>query len=77
MVTGADGEPELLLVCSFVGVIEYEVGSETSCNGKDDDCDGELDEDLIFRIPPDERWDHCIKSMGVPPEMIWMQPIDE
>ncbi len=37
----------------------------------------ELDEDLIFRIPPPERWDYCIQSIGVEPEMIWMQPINE
>ncbi|MEC9072684.1 MAG: kelch repeat-containing protein, partial [Myxococcota bacterium] len=46
LVTDADGESELLLVCSFVDLIGYEVGTELSCNGLDDDCDGALDEDM-------------------------------
>jgi putative transcriptional regulator len=37
----------------------------------------ELDDDLVFGVPPHERWDRHIASMGVPAEMIWMQPINE
>ncbi len=37
----------------------------------------ELDADIIFELPPHERWERCINSIGVDPKMIWMQPIDE
>ena len=37
----------------------------------------ELDEELLFRTPTEERWDRCIASIGVPSEMIWMQPVNE
>lgn len=37
----------------------------------------ELDESLVFGVPPHERWDRHIASMGVPPEMIWMKPVSE
>jgi len=37
----------------------------------------ELDEDLVFGVPPQERWERHIASMGVPPEMIWMRPVNE
>jgi len=37
----------------------------------------ELDESLVFGVPPHERWDRHIASMGVPAEMLWMQPINE
>ena len=31
--------------CSYAGVAGYEAGSETWCDGKDNDCDGQTDED--------------------------------
>ena len=37
----------------------------------------ELDEDVVFSVPPEERWKRCIDSIGVPSEMIWMQPVNE
>ena len=37
----------------------------------------ETDEKLLFSVPPDQRWDQCIASIGVPTEMIWMQPVTE
>ena len=37
----------------------------------------ELDEELLCQVPPEERWDRCIQSMGIDPKMIWMQPITE
>ena len=37
----------------------------------------ELDEDLLFQTPTEERWERCIASIGVPSEMIWMQPVNE
>ncbi len=40
---GCDGDS---VYCSFLGVEGYEPGEETSCNGLDDDCDGQVDEGL-------------------------------
>ena len=37
----------------------------------------DADETLLFSIPPEERWEHCIASLGVPSQMIWMQPVNE
>jgi len=37
----------------------------------------DLDKSLVFDVPPHERWDRHIASMGVPAEMIWMQPVTE
>ncbi len=34
------------LICEFVGPLAYEALVELSCNGLDDDCDGETDEEL-------------------------------
>lgn len=37
----------------------------------------DADPDVLFEMPPEDRWRHCIASLGVDPAMIWMQPIDE
>jgi putative transcriptional regulator len=37
----------------------------------------ELDEDLLWKIPPEKRYEHCIESLGVDQKMIWMKPVDE
>jgi hypothetical protein len=35
-----------IVACSYTGVVGYEFETELSCNGLDDDCDGQTDEDL-------------------------------
>lgn len=37
----------------------------------------EVDGDVLFSLPPEERWQHCIDSLGVDPAMIWMMPVTE
>ena len=37
----------------------------------------DIDEDVVFNVDPDERWQRCINSIGVDPNLIWMQPISE
>ncbi|MCB9730406.1 MAG: hypothetical protein H6744_03745 [Deltaproteobacteria bacterium] len=38
---------EDLVGCSYTGVPGFEFGDEVSCNGLDDDCDGQTDEGLV------------------------------
>ncbi|MEZ4316571.1 MAG: YqgE/AlgH family protein [Myxococcota bacterium] len=37
----------------------------------------ELDPGLLFEVPPAERYDRAFQALGVPKELVWMQPIDE
>ncbi len=37
----------------------------------------DADIDVLFEMPPEDRWQHCIESLGVDPSLIWMQPISE
>ncbi|MCP4871235.1 MAG: hypothetical protein GY898_21200 [Proteobacteria bacterium] len=37
----------------------------------------EVDQEMLFSLPADERWQHCIDSLGVDPAMIWMTPVSE
>ncbi len=34
-------------------------------------------EDILFKVKPEDIYDHCITSLGVDASQIWMQPIDE
>lgn len=35
------------------------------------------DASLVFRVPPEERWDRAIETLGVTRDEVWMKPIDE
>lgn len=37
------------------------------------DCDAEI----VFRTPPEERYDVALASLGLTSSTVWMQPIDE
>ena len=37
----------------------------------------ELDREVLFDLDVADRYEHCIQSLGVQPEMLWMTPIDE
>ncbi len=37
----------------------------------------ELDPRLMFEVASEERWDRAFEHVGVPKELVWMQPIDE
>jgi len=37
----------------------------------------EADPEVVFALPPEERWQHCVDSLGVDPAMIWMTPVNE
>ncbi len=37
----------------------------------------DIDPAIVFELPPDERWQHCIDSLGVDPSLIWMTPVSE
>ncbi|MCB9676573.1 MAG: YqgE/AlgH family protein [Alphaproteobacteria bacterium] len=37
----------------------------------------DLDPSILFEVPPDERYDRAFQALGVPKEMVWMQPVDE
>lgn len=35
------------------------------------------DASLLFRVPPEERWDKAIETLGITRHDVWMQPVDE
>lgn len=37
----------------------------------------DTDPAILFDTPPDERYERALASLGLTPEMVWMQPIDE
>ena len=38
----------------------------------------DFDEDILFKSPLEDRWDACIRSLGIGVDQIWMNnPIDE
>jgi putative transcriptional regulator len=37
----------------------------------------EIEPKVLFSLPAEERWQHCIDSLGVDPMMIWMNPVNE
>ena len=37
----------------------------------------EIEPKVLFSLPAEERWQHCIDSLGVDPMMIWMTPVNE
>jgi putative transcriptional regulator len=37
------------------------------------DCDASV----VFDVPPDERYDHALATLGLTASMVWMQPIHE
>lgn len=37
----------------------------------------DCDVDLVFRTPPEERYDKALATLGLTSSMVWMQPIDE
>ena len=37
----------------------------------------EADPDILFKTPMSERYNRALLLLGLTPEMIWMQPIDE
>ena len=38
--------------CSYDGIPDYEAGSEKTCDGKDNNCDGEKDEGFVYEGQP-------------------------
>jgi len=38
-------------------------------------CD--VEPQILFDIPPDQRYDRAFEALGIPKELVWMQPIDE
>ncbi len=37
----------------------------------------EPDEELVFRVEPEEQWEHCIRSLGIQKDELWMHPVEE
>ncbi len=37
----------------------------------------EIDRQLLFETPPEERYEACLLSLGVESGMIWMHPVNE
>jgi putative AlgH/UPF0301 family transcriptional regulator len=37
----------------------------------------ELDLGVLFHLPLDQRWDACLRTLGVQLNEVWMRPVDE
>jgi putative AlgH/UPF0301 family transcriptional regulator len=37
----------------------------------------DADRKIIFETPIEERYDKALAQLGVTPELVWMQPINE
>lgn len=37
----------------------------------------DLDLRILFETPVADRYDRCLQSLGVSPELVWMRPVDE
>lgn len=37
----------------------------------------DLDPTIVFELPPEDRYDRALASLGLTPQSVWMTPIDE
>lgn len=65
---------DILLVLGYAGWAPGQLDQEIA-NGGWLACD--VDPALLFEIPPEDRWEAALHSLGLTPHKVWMQPVDE
>ncbi|TNE87299.1 MAG: YqgE/AlgH family protein [Deltaproteobacteria bacterium] len=65
---------ELLLVLGYAGWGPGQLDREIAEGGW---LATDLDAELLFDIPAEDRWEAALATLGLTPGNVWMQPIDE
>lgn len=65
---------ELLLLLGYAGWGAGQLDREIAQGGW---LATDLDPELVFSIPVEDRWEAALATLGLTPGTVWMQPVDE
>jgi putative transcriptional regulator len=71
--TAADGEPAFLTL-GYAGWAPGQLEKEIAAGSW---ILLDVDEAIVFGVEPEDQWEHCIRTLGIDENLLWMHPVEE